>query len=383
MSRLDLLAKFGLDTSGWNKGINEVQGSTSKFQSMLGGMGTKIAGAFAVGVVANFAKNTITHAMDAADALGDMAALTGASTDALQALSRAATVTGSSMEPIEKALVSIKKASGEAINGNQALADTFLHFGQTIDDIKSKRPEEILAAIMAQVGSGAGNASEFARATDVLGKSTKDLDEVFSEIAANGGLDKWIQKLKESGKIIDEKTLQDLADLKQQAATMGADIDTQKTKMVGNLALGYRNIMPEKLGGFSQEERERRDPILSKNWEEWDKAKAAEREQAQELVKKEQLLKALNAEEQAQNEAKKKGVGVEAELNALLEQRKSLMQQYEEILTKNGEHNSQALQHQLDALKLMPAIQEAEKKLAKIKADEAEKAAKENETALS
>lgn len=362
MSRLDLLAKFGLDTTGWQKGITEVQGGTNKFNAALSGIGSKVAGAFAVGAVTAFATKTIKSAMDTADKLTDMARVAGVSTDSLQALARAATETGGDLAPVEKALMSLKQKAGDAINGNTAIANSFKHFGIEIEDLRNKAPEQILDKIMQQLNASGNSASEFARATDILGKSVEGLDEIFQKIADNGGLDSWIKKLKESGKIIDAQALEELADLKDQLTKMGADIEINKTRVTGNMVLAWRNIAPEKLGGFTDEERSRRDPIFSKNWEEYEKRKAAERAAKQELVNRENLLLALDAEEQAQQKAKRKAT-LEGELNELINDRLLLMSKYNKIVEEQGEHNSEALQYNLEALKLMPQIAALQQKV--------------------
>ena len=374
MSRLDMLAKFGLDTSDFDRGITSVGSKADSIGARFGSLGAKIGGAFAVGAVARFAVNTMKGAMDAADALSDMSALTGASTDALQALSMAAKETGSSMEPIEKALVTIKKNAGDAVNGNKALAATFLHFGITIDDLKSKDPAELLSRIEEQLQASGNAGTEFSRAFDLIGKSVKDLDEVFGKLAANGGLSAYFKKLKDAGMVLSPDIIKQLSDAKEQIAKLEAQLDVKKTTISGNALLLYKNLAPVSMGGFTKEEMDKRDPILGENWKAWEKQQKAKEAAAQELADRNSGIAAIAKEEEKQLEEKRKAAWGDArELNTLLEERNSLQAQYNYALDNDGNLTAKSLEYQLQLLELQPKIAEAQEKLNKVRAEQASK----------
>jgi hypothetical protein len=169
-----LVAKVGLDKSGFSTGLSalksEVQGFSSEIKNML-------AGGFAVGSIFEGLKGAI----EKGDQLQDIAEKFGVSASKLQMLGNAASVYGSSVENISAGLNKLSLAQQKATSGDEALIATFKEAGVSLEDLKSMGPEDIFLKISDSFASGANDGRQFLIVNELLGKAQTDLIKVMNQ----------------------------------------------------------------------------------------------------------------------------------------------------------------------------------------------------------
>lgn len=127
-------------------------------------LGPVLAG-ISVGAVAAFTKN----ALDAVDAIGEVADQVGVTTGALQALRLAAVQTGLSTEELERGLAALTRKIADAVQGDKAAVDAFQRLG-----------------IAFQNADGSGRATEAVLGD--LADALKDMDGATDKAAATTSL---------------------------------------------------------------------------------------------------------------------------------------------------------------------------------------------------
>lgn len=149
----------------------------ARLGTSFAGLGAALAGGLAVGGLASMVKSTI----DSVDAVGDLAAQLGMTTEALTRLQYTADVAGSSAQAVGDALGFMNKNLGQAAAGGakhtaEALADLGLNARQ----LASIAPDQAFAKI-AQGISRIGTVSERSRlAVAIFGKSGQNVLNVLA-----------------------------------------------------------------------------------------------------------------------------------------------------------------------------------------------------------
>jgi len=173
MATATLRARATLDNTGFKRGIAEMQQGVQRFGAgQLKQLGAMIGGAFAVGAVVNFVRNT----GEAADEIQDLAQALGMSNEKLQTLQVLADRNGSSAEAMGAAL---KRAALE---------------GVSIEDVA-----KVMRGIQVE-----GVSAE--QAMRVAGRSGAELNTVF-EMIATQGLDSLQAQLLNTNQIMSEDTV--------------------------------------------------------------------------------------------------------------------------------------------------------------------------------
>ena len=169
-----LVAKVGLDKSGFSTGLSSLKNEVSKFSSEIGGM---LAGGFAVGSI--FAG--LKGAIEQGDKLQDVAEKFGVSASKLQMLGNAASVYGSSVENISAGLNKLSLAQQKATSGDEGLIASFNEAGVSLEDLKSMGAEDIFLKISDSFASGANDGRQFVIVNELLGKAQTDLIKVMNQ----------------------------------------------------------------------------------------------------------------------------------------------------------------------------------------------------------
>ena len=106
---------------------------------------------FGAGLVAGMGLGAITAGIREAISLGskisDVAMGIGISNERLQELEYAAIIGGGSMDNVQKAFVKVGQAATQAAQGNKIYMDAFKGFGVTVDDLKTKSPDELFTQV--------------------------------------------------------------------------------------------------------------------------------------------------------------------------------------------------------------------------------------------
>ena len=201
------------------KGIDALNKSLSSLKT--------IVGAISIGALVVHLKQTATAAIDAADAIGDLAELTGATTETMSMFALAARESNVSMELLTKGIVNIALQLDALKGGNVAAKNTFDRLGFSAKDFVGLNFDEALTKIILRLGELGGEENKVAAVSDLLGKKNLDLMEVFGKVA-DEGIDKLHDRTKKLGALFSkdmtdaaDRTKKALADMeaKSQAAT--------------------------------------------------------------------------------------------------------------------------------------------------------------------
>jgi len=126
--------------------------------------------------------------VDLGSKLSDMSAQTGVAVDNLQKLDDAARNAGSSSQKMAKALVSLKDAQGEVLDGDKLMTDAFNNLGISIEEVASLSTDDLFVRVAKALTESGNSAKELSAVFDVLGKrNAMELTEAMNEVA--GGLD--------------------------------------------------------------------------------------------------------------------------------------------------------------------------------------------------
>lgn len=174
-----------------------------------------IAGAIGVGALVVHLKQTATAAIDAADAIGDLAELTGATTETMSLFALAARESNVSMELLTKGFINIAQQLDALKGGNVAAENTFDRLGFSAKDFVGLNFDEALTKIILRLGELGGEENKIAAVSDLLGKKNLALLEVFGKVA-DEGIDKLHDRTKKLGALF-SKDMTDAADRAKKA----------------------------------------------------------------------------------------------------------------------------------------------------------------------
>lgn len=176
-------AKLALDASGMDRGLQSASASLDKFAKQAG---SALVGAFAMDkIIGGF-----STAIEKGDQLQDLANRFGVSAVSIQEIGNAASLSGAGVEDVAGAMNKLAKNAGEAIGGNEAMAESFAKIGLKVEDLKGMSPQDLFFALSKSVASASDPLVAFAVAQDVAGKSVASLMETLrmgpDAIAENG-----------------------------------------------------------------------------------------------------------------------------------------------------------------------------------------------------
>ena len=183
---MNLKAKVGLDTGGFDAGIKRMKTKADAFIAKTNKQMKRPDGLSRVGPFAALASIPIVGSMLAAGAkktlpaeeasrIRDESKKIGVSTTTFQELDYAARQSGGSIQDVGKAFKALSIRQQDAIRGNKEYTESFARYGVTVDELKAKKPQELFALISKQVEGGVNKANELADVQRLLGKSGTEL----------------------------------------------------------------------------------------------------------------------------------------------------------------------------------------------------------------
>ena len=183
---MNLKAKVGLDTGGFDAGIKRMKTKADAFIAKTNKQlkrpdGLSRVGPFAAlasipivgSILAGAAKKTLPA--EEASRIRDESKKIGVSTTTFQELDYAARQSGGSIQDVGKAFKALSIRQQDAIRGNKEYTEAFARYGVTVDELKAKKPQELFALISKQVEGGVNKANELADVQRLLGKSGTEL----------------------------------------------------------------------------------------------------------------------------------------------------------------------------------------------------------------
>jgi len=151
MAFMSILARLGLDSSGFQAGVKQAESAAKGLgKSLNSELKGQLAGAFSVAAVVAAGKAVV----DYADKIGNMSDRLGISTDELQRFDYAARQSGSSLETFQGVFEKLSVAREEALEGNAEIVQSFARLGVAMDDLKNRRLDELIKIIARTVQAG-------------------------------------------------------------------------------------------------------------------------------------------------------------------------------------------------------------------------------------
>lgn len=139
---LDLTAKLGMNSSGFDAGIRNAEYKITQFgKGAFAGVRSLFAGLFSVGAITDLAKRGIEYA----SSISDISKSTGVGVEKLQEFAHAATMSGATLEQMTIALRKLGEARAKALadpTGDEALA--FKTFGIDEAFLRTTRDPSVL-----------------------------------------------------------------------------------------------------------------------------------------------------------------------------------------------------------------------------------------------
>lgn len=186
MNVFDLVAKISLDSSEYNKGLDDANKSADNFKTKFGN-GLKTAGkvgvaalttvAVAGGAVAKSMYNDVTALAEYGDNIDKMSQKMGLSAEAYQEWDAVMQHSGTSIDAMQRGMTTLSKA---AENGS----DAFERLGISQEELASMSQEEIFAKTIEGLQNMEAGTERTALAQKLLGGSAKELGALLNTSAA-------------------------------------------------------------------------------------------------------------------------------------------------------------------------------------------------------
>jgi hypothetical protein len=205
-----LMARLGLDTSGFKAGLKDAH---SSFSQLAGSM-AKVAGiSFGVSGLEEGVRKAVEYGAQ----ISDLSTRFGVSAESLQKLGNAAELHGSSLEGVAKAFNKLEIAQSRALAGSTGQIEAFAHLGVSVDDLRKLSPEEI----MVKLGKSSMDAADM---VSILGRNALELIPTLQGLA--DGTIKY-------GKAISDLNIQKLKEADDAWKRLGQDLEIGGGHAVG------------------------------------------------------------------------------------------------------------------------------------------------------
>lgn len=226
-----LSVELGLNTAEFERGSQRATTTAGRLQASMGKAANAIKGAF-TGLIAT---ETLTQlrdmtqaAVDSAGGLGEQAAAAGVSTTALQEYRYAATQVGLSAQEMDNGLAQLTRRLGDAALGAKGPSDALAALGLSIEDVKNKRPEELLPLIADGIARIEDPATRASLAVDLFGKSGQKLATLLE--GGSAGIDQMKRAAHELGIVLSEGEIAKADEVADKVAALQFVLEAQQNK---------------------------------------------------------------------------------------------------------------------------------------------------------
>lgn len=237
MSKISVTGELSLDGSGWDKTLGKAEkGVQHLAEEGLGELKTAMIEAFSIGAVLEATRAVLEFG----EAISVGAARLGVSTDSVQQLGFAARQAGSDLGTVESALDKLARAKEEALAGGEKgdkLVEEFSRLGVTVEDLKSKSPEELFRQMGKGLEGVATNSQITADMMAIFGRNAGALIPILKE------LDEKSAQLK----LVSPENLQALHEAKQ---AWDAFKDRKQATLATGMARVFSGESPADLGEY-------------------------------------------------------------------------------------------------------------------------------------
>jgi lambda family phage tail tape measure protein len=178
--------------------VLDVQGqqAVDKLKNSLGGLGSTIAG---IGFGA-----FIAGAIQAADAMGDVAGATGIAVGQVGALADSLKLAGGEVEDVGKLLTTFYLNIEQAANGSEKAQDALGNVGIKLNDLTRLSSGELLTKAIKQLSEMDAGAARTAAGMELFGKAFRNIDpKRLQEVFETKDINKFQAELEKAGEIMD------------------------------------------------------------------------------------------------------------------------------------------------------------------------------------
>lgn len=179
MAILSLIARLGLDGTGFQQGLRKAEGMGARF---AGSLKSQLAGAFSAAAVMQFARSVVEHV----NRIKDLSEQYQVTTDEVQRLDFAAKQSGMTFEEVGAALIKLGAARQDAAEGNEELRTKFARFGVSLADLNDagKRNVDLLRQIADAMKSMEVSPRVQSDFRDLAGRTAPKLLQVLTDLQA-------------------------------------------------------------------------------------------------------------------------------------------------------------------------------------------------------
>lgn len=151
MAFLSIMARLGMDATGFQAGIKQAQSASAGLsKSLNSNLKGAIAGAFGTAAITGMTAKLIEQ-VKAIKLTSDRL---GISTTSLQQFEKAATLTGSSLDEVTGFIEKMNSARDEALSGNEQMIKSFERLGVNMTALRTLRADDIFRKIGSTVKFG-------------------------------------------------------------------------------------------------------------------------------------------------------------------------------------------------------------------------------------
>lgn len=177
MATLSLIARLGLNKSGFDAGISAATKQVTNLGSDLKGA---LAGAFSIAAVTAFVRSI----NEATGRIKDLSEQFGITTEEVQRADFALKQSGLAFEDLGTAMLKIGQSRKEAVEGNKELRDTFERYKITLQDLRDpqQRNYDLIMRIAKAISGMNVTAKEQTEIQDLLGAKAGKLANVLKDL---------------------------------------------------------------------------------------------------------------------------------------------------------------------------------------------------------
>ena len=261
MNVFELFATLGLDTSGYDEGLQGAQSAGESFASSLSnGLGTACrVGAIAVTATATAvagASVAFVNGMQDVASYGDSIDKTsqrlGVSTTAFQEWDYVLNIAGTSMDNMQMGMKTLTNQLDEARNGSESAIANFEALGISLDDINNMSREEIFEQAIYGFQGMADSTERAALANDIFGRSGQELTPLFNMSAEQTR--ELIDTANEYGMVMSEDAVQASATFTDSMTTMNRTMAGVKNNLMAEFLPSFSTVMDGLSAIFSGDE---------------------------------------------------------------------------------------------------------------------------------
>ena len=261
MNVFELFATLGLDTSGYDEGLQGAQSAGESFASSLtNGFSTACrVGAIAVGATATAVAgasvafvNGVQDVASYGDSIDKTSQRLGISTTAFQEWDYVLNIAGTSMDNMQMGMKTLTNQLDEARNGSESAIANFEALGLSLDDINNMSREEVFQQVIFGFQGMADSTERAALANDIFGRSGQELTPLFNMTEEQTR--ELIETANEYGMVMSEDAVQASATFTDSMTTMKNTLAGVKNDLLSDFLPSFSTVMDGLSAIFSGDE---------------------------------------------------------------------------------------------------------------------------------